>query len=391
MASRVLASLAVALPCFCAATEVTLGFDALTELASNVNSLGVTFAGATVLACGGQLNCGPYPPSSGRNVIYDTPGFGGVISATLDKAVTGNVRMVSARITGNRAISMVAFDDTGTVIGTKSTGGPNYVGSGSSIPANLKLQIDSPSKHIARVTFRDSGNTFTIDDFVYDGKPVAVLLDPGHGQLLANDGKKYYQRPATPTFRLREDNIVLDIASHAKDKLIEGGYANVYMTRSGSNAPYGKPCGVPDVARDVLDYCNEDLKLRVLQAKKLEFDEKKDTVFVSIHTNGGAGRAFYGRTQTFYCSDDALELAMGLQKAIERIAPPNFHPFSSVQNDCKERAVIVKTSALKIPQALLEVLYHNDASDEVELNKISFRTSAGSAIAGAIQQFVEEN
>src|SRR4051794_26203795 len=57
-------------------TETTLGFDGLADLSLNVDDFGVHFTGAQVLACGGSLNCGPFPPFSGSNVIYDAPSFG---------------------------------------------------------------------------------------------------------------------------------------------------------------------------------------------------------------------------------------------------------------------------------------------------------------------------
>lgn len=110
--------------CNAAPQDIVLGFDGLADLSTNLNAFGVSFTGATVLACGGTLNCGQFPPLSGRNVIYDTQGGSGVITATFDSTITGPVQKVSARITGNRNITMTAFDKDNVVFGSSATGGP---------------------------------------------------------------------------------------------------------------------------------------------------------------------------------------------------------------------------------------------------------------------------
>jgi hypothetical protein len=122
-------------------TKVTLGFDGLADLAANIDDFGAHFTGATVLACGGSLNCAQFPPFSGRNVIYDTIGLGGLITVTFDPSITGHVGDVSARVTGNRVITMTAYDRLGAMLGTTQTPGPNYVGSG--LPPNILLSLHS--------------------------------------------------------------------------------------------------------------------------------------------------------------------------------------------------------------------------------------------------------
>lgn len=204
--------------------DVILGFDGLADLNTNVDDFGVSFTGATVLACGESLNCGQFPPFSGRNVVYDDPSSGGLITATFDPLFTGNVRNVSARVTGNRNVTMTAFNKDGNILGMDNTGGANYVGSGTGISANKLLTITVPSTGdvIAQVNFHDSGNTYTIDDFTFTaGK--TVMLDAGHGQILTG-GVLQYQRTATPTYGLYEDNLTLDMAQRAKNTLESDGY-----------------------------------------------------------------------------------------------------------------------------------------------------------------------
>lgn len=363
------------------AQELTLGFDGLADLASNVDGNGVTFTGATVLACGSSLNCTSFPPFSGRNVVYDQPGFGGLITAIFEPSV-GKVDKVSSRITGNTNITMTAYDKDNLVIQSVQTGGRNYVGVGT---PNMLLSVTSADKSISKVTFHDSGNTFTIDDFTFNSQPSVTLLDPGHGKLLGDDGIKHYQRPET-TLGLREDNLTLAISLAAKGKLVVDKN-EVYLTRSGVDSLYSGSCGKPDSSNNI-DYCNDDLKLRVEAARKLKLDDKKDVVFVSVHTNGGSKRIINGRTQTFYCSDDSKTLAVSLLNAITSLAPPVFSLFSGGFKDCG-MAVLGKTAQFKIQASLIEVLYHNNSDDEALLNDPAFLSNAGNGIAQAIEDFIK--
>lgn len=353
-------------------------------MASNVDSQGARLTGATVLACGASLNCSEFPPFSGRNVIYDDPSSGGTITVTFDTAITGMVHSVSARITGNTNITMTAYGKANAVLGTAQTGGPNYAGKGT---PNMLLTIPSPTAAIARVVVHDSGNTFTIDDFTFSATPSVTLLDPGHGLLMGSDGKWHYQRPASPTYSLREDLLTLSIAAAAKDQLVNDD-REVYMTRSEARALYDQSCGTIR-ADDTIDSCNDDLKLRIALAKRLKLDEKNDVTFVSVHTNGGLKRSIRGRTQTFYCLNESKLLADKLLAAIWAVAPANLSLSTGGYIDC-DMAVLGKTAADKIPASLIEVLYHTDRNDEDLLINNSFLTNAGKGIASAIEEFIDE-
>jgi N-acetylmuramoyl-L-alanine amidase len=356
--------------------DTTLGFDGLADLATDVGDFGVSFTGATVLACGGSLNCTGFPPFSGRNVIFDQPGFGGVITAKFDKEVTGRVARVLARVTGNRNVTMTAFSSDGTIIGSDSTGGANFVGAGTGILPNKLLGVETkdPDISIDRVVFRDGGNTFTIDDFTFTASGRTVVLDAGHGSILKN-GVPTYQRPATPTFGLYEDQLTLAMASYAKFGLESLDVPPVvYMTRDGDRAPFAPAnCPIP---------CVIDINKRRIQAEKWEAD-----VLVSIHTNAGPptanGTEVFYRTNANNSGDLANALlnktvALGLKsRGIKLGAPSNI-----LLSD--------------IPSSLIEVAFHSNSqlaagqaiTDEERLNSASFRLSAGIAIAEAIQDFI---
>ena len=123
---------------------------------------GVTFSSATILRLGSSLNPN-FPPFSGLTVVYDWPG--GIVTATFDPVRAANVRKVSARITGNRNVTLTAFNSSGVMLGSSSTGGANYSGVGS---PNILLAVESQTDPIAKVAFNDGGNTFTIDDFTFE-------------------------------------------------------------------------------------------------------------------------------------------------------------------------------------------------------------------------------
>jgi N-acetylmuramoyl-L-alanine amidase len=356
---------------------ITLGFDGVPDLSLDVNDFGVEFTGAQVLACGASLNCGPFPPFSGKNVVYDAPHLGGgVITAVFDPEAVGRVDLVSARVTGNRNVTMTAFNDAGAALGSAQTGGANYVGSGTGRPANILLEVtlaEDSEESIARVTFRDSGNTYTIDDFTFRASQRIVVLDPGHGQIMQGTTLQY-QRPPSPTHGLFEDNLTLSMAFSAKSSL-ESEDVTVFMTRQTALAPFAPPnCSVP---------CIADINKRVRWAEKQEPD-----LMISIHTNGGPPTA--NGTEVFYSSlapaPDSQSLSqfvlsnvVGLGLRNRGVKQTNFNILNST----------------KMPSALVEVAFHSNSTlasgqsitDEDRLNDAAFRAAAGAAIAKAIKDF----
>lgn len=134
-------------------------------------ALGADFGGtASILRAGTSLN--PiYPPNSGSNVIFDDPQLGtGIIRVD---AVGSLWAMAGGYVTGNRNVTLTAYASDNSVLGTASTGGANYIGAGT---PNIFLSVTAPG--IAYVTFHDSGNTYTVDDFTLQPIPApgAILL-----------------------------------------------------------------------------------------------------------------------------------------------------------------------------------------------------------------------
>lgn len=353
--------------------EITLGFDGLPDLANHVDSFGVSFTGASVLQCGGALNCGPFPPFSGKNVVYDTPGAGGVITARFDPRATGNVRKVSARITGNRSVTMSAFDDGGALLDSVATGGPNYVGSSSGLPANMLLTVTARTggKPIRSITFHDSGNTFTVDNFTY-ARSKTIMLDPGHGQIKVGNVFKY-QRPASPTYQLYEDVLTLDMAKLALTPL-QQNYA-VSLTRTGAIAPFAPAdCGVP---------CNIDLEKRRELAEKYETD-----VFVSLHTNASANKKVNGSEAFYKGSDhDSADLASRVVTALSGTGLSNRG----------SSAYSYRVLSPAMSNTLTEIAFHTNSelaagqtiTDEFRLSDATHKKAMADAIAKAIDEFIK--
>lgn len=354
--------------------KVSLGFDGLPDLSLNVDDFGVHFTGAQVLACGGSLNCGPFPPFSGANVIFDQPGFGGLITATFDRKVTGAVSKISARVTGNTNITMTAFGPQGQILGTAQTGGANFVGSNTGIPANKLLEISSSQQPIASVSFHDSGNTYTVDDFSFEASLMSVVIDPGHGQILRN-GVLTFQRPPSPTFGLFEDELTLDMSNFVKNEL-EGADVTVVLTRETSVAPFAPAnCAIP---------CIADVNKRARWAEKQEPD-----LMVSIHTNAGVPTA-NGSESFFSTVAPAPDSASLAQSVLSEVVSLNLRNRGVKQTNFN----IINTS---MPSALVEVAFHTNSelaagqtiTDETRLNDNAFRFFAGKAISDGILKFYE--
>jgi hypothetical protein len=139
------------------------GFADLTVISDQYGSQGVTFTGATILNAGfPPYNSALFPPRSGKGVLFDWDlEFGGTMTATFTTPVT----RVGGYVTGNTVITLTCFDGTGNSLGSASLPGANYVGSPTGLPPNILLEVRSPG--IARCTFTDHGNSYTVDDFFF--------------------------------------------------------------------------------------------------------------------------------------------------------------------------------------------------------------------------------
>jgi N-acetylmuramoyl-L-alanine amidase len=359
--------------CLAEEREIIFGFDGMAEFSTDVGDFGATINGAAVLTCGGSLNCGPFPPFSGNNVIFDNYDSGGEIRITFNASITGKVTKVSGRVTGNTNITLTAFDSQGAPLASDSTGGANYVGSGSNIPANKLLTVESEQVSITTVVFHDSGNTFTIDNLSFTRSPRKVVVDAGHGSINGN-----FQREATSNLGLVEDKLTLDMAVRLETFLTSNS-VSVVQTRTSLKAPFApQDCGVP---------CGIDLRKRRDFAKRQEPD-----VFVSIHTNGSDSKKANG-TETYYnpgaLSDDSKsrDLATKINSGLAGLG-------------LRDRGVKTYNHAVTrsdIPSALTEVAFHSNTelatgqsvTDEIRLGTSVFLGKASTAIGTGIISYLD--
>ncbi|MGO9113053.1 MAG: hypothetical protein ACLP9L_27795 [Thermoguttaceae bacterium] len=145
----------------------TIDFDDLASETIVTNQYsGVSFTGAEILTAGVSLNP-EFPPVSGSNVVYDYSN--GIITAA---PTAGTWDFVGGYITGNTSITLFAYDASNDLLGEVSTGGANYVGSGTGLNPNIFLSLSKPD--IAYVSFHDTGNTFTLDNFEYEASSSVV-------------------------------------------------------------------------------------------------------------------------------------------------------------------------------------------------------------------------
>lgn len=182
------AAMAVAVFVGRAAYATTINFESPapnTILSTEYAAEGVDFTGAEILSLvGGSPPLNPvFPPHSGNQVAYDY--LNGVITAT---AVGGDWTSVGGYITGNTSITEYAYDSHGNLVGTASTGGANYIGSGTGLGPNIFLSVSGAD--IASVQFHDTGDSFVLDDFTFqqqsvpDGGSTAMLLLVGASALV---------------------------------------------------------------------------------------------------------------------------------------------------------------------------------------------------------------
>ncbi len=111
-----------------------------------------------------------YPPHSGVSFIVNNGSRDNPGSSIRIDAYQGVWTTVGGYVTGDVNVVMTAYDSYNNVLGRSETGGRNWVGSGSSLPPNLKLEIDN--LNIAYVIFdpqTEPGHSgFALDDFFFD-------------------------------------------------------------------------------------------------------------------------------------------------------------------------------------------------------------------------------
>jgi len=165
---------ALALPTLSSAAVITFeGFAPGTVLTTQDFGDGVTFAGATILTQGVNLNYTQFPPHSGVNVVYNQTG-----PMTLN--FTNPVDFFSGYFTYNQALAVDAYNSVHALLGgATSACSANYVGSGCGSP-NEFLEVTFPGAISSVVITGGSGNNFTLDDASFPGAiNVGDVPEPG--------------------------------------------------------------------------------------------------------------------------------------------------------------------------------------------------------------------
>jgi hypothetical protein len=148
------------------ANPVVIDFESLLDGQEVTNQFAdLAFHGSAIAksnAAGGSLGAG-FPPYSGDTVIFDDPNSSmpGVIRVD---ATTGAFSAVSAYVTtfAPSGVTLRAFSASGVEIASDST--PVFGQPGFGDP-NILLSVAVSG--IAWVTFSDSGNEFSVDNFTY--------------------------------------------------------------------------------------------------------------------------------------------------------------------------------------------------------------------------------
>jgi hypothetical protein len=156
------------------ADPIVIDFEGLADQEDVTNQfagLGVVFNNGSVLSKStGSLNWQNFPPYSGDKVIYDSPN-GGQIRVD---AVGLPWDLVGGYVTGNRVVTLRAYDAGGTLLGSDALPAANYTNAGTGYSPNIFLSVAAAG--IAYATFDDGGNTYTIDDFTFEPVPAPSAL-----------------------------------------------------------------------------------------------------------------------------------------------------------------------------------------------------------------------
>ncbi|MFM4834145.1 hypothetical protein [Aeromonas media] len=142
------------------AATTTLSFDEFpngTLLTNQYQNYGVEVINyGEVIVIGGSN--WPWPAHSGLNVVYtDT----GLMSYSLNSSILGDIRTVSAYISGGSDVGIYAYDANENLVGLSATGG-------ASDNAFVTVTATAP---IVRVDIQDGPASFTVDDLSFATVP----------------------------------------------------------------------------------------------------------------------------------------------------------------------------------------------------------------------------
>lgn len=161
--------LALSLPVVMSAAQ-TLTFEGFADLTVLTNQYpGIDFQGATILTCGGALNCGSFPPRSGVNVVYNPVG-------PMELLFSTPIDFFEGYFTYNAGLTLQGYDVGNNLLATAlGAFAQNFIGSGN--PPNEKVRIDAVGITKVRVT-GGGGNNFTMDDAAFTGSINVGVPEP---------------------------------------------------------------------------------------------------------------------------------------------------------------------------------------------------------------------
>lgn len=138
------------------AATTTIGFDNLadgTSVTNQYQSQGVLVSGVVVA----NANLLPWPAHSSPNVAYAPSGL---MIFDFNPAVTGNIKKVSAYVSGPPLTGIYAYDANDNLVGQA------VLPPGS--PANTLLSVTSSGNPIVQVEIHDGGASFAVDDLTFE-------------------------------------------------------------------------------------------------------------------------------------------------------------------------------------------------------------------------------
>lgn len=168
-------------------TAIVINFESLRDreiIDDQFIDLGVDFNGfGSILSSStGSLNSDSFPPFSGQKVAFDDPELSSV-NLRMD-AVGSTWSMVGGYVTGNRSVTLSAYDANGLSLSTIATSGANSVVSGADTGLSPNIFLSINVDNIAYAIFSHNGNSYTLDDFTFEPELASISASITEPNLL---------------------------------------------------------------------------------------------------------------------------------------------------------------------------------------------------------------
>lgn len=194
------------------AATTTLTFEGYVDgdsITTQYQGVGVTVTGGFIL----DAIFSPWPANTGTNLLGSSFGL---MTFTVNTAITGNIQTASAYLSGLSTIGLYAYDAGGLLVGQAlAPGAPN----------NVLVSVTSTGNPIASVQIHDSGSSFAIDTLSFVSGPVTVPFASFAPMLVIDTGRRLhtdsfgFSSPLTlgtngKVFDPATDTVTLQIGSH---------------------------------------------------------------------------------------------------------------------------------------------------------------------------------